>query len=165
MFSELAPLLNKRSLTLILTGQKDGTIIVNLIPKATEDDKDLDKASLTPLTVRGTSGELDAHLPAALANYTETFVTITEAVEATKQEMVAAKAEEEKKRKEKAGNKPAPKPAPAAKDAKPAPAGPPSLFDAQPSAEPTPTEDAQEEPVSEGDDDNAEKTESDGDDF
>lgn len=144
MFTELKPLLDKRSVVLIVTAKQDGQIQCSFIPKATEKDEEQDKPLLTPLTLTGTAEELDSGMAEAITDYTETYKSIAEQVADTKKAMKEEKEREEAKRKAEADAKrnknkqPEPTkkpttPAPAAKtattEANPASDAAPSLFD------------------------------------
>lgn len=155
MFKELQPLLKGRSFVLIITAPNDKEINVSLIPKATKDDKEEDKALLIPLNIIATPEELDAELPALITSYTATHKTLAEQVEATKTAMKAtadasAAAAKEKanskgkttapaKKVEPVTTKPAAKPEPKKEDAVP------SLFDTPADDATTATEDEPEE--------------------
>lgn len=150
MFTELAPLLAKRSFVLILTGQDDGSIRCNFVPKSTDKDTDTDKALLTPLTITGTPAELDSDLSGVLTEYRTAYLSMHESVASTKAMMAEAKAASDAEAKAKADalkktgkqSTKAPTPAEAKKntgtpslfDGNAAPP-PPSLFSAAPAAE------------------------------
>lgn len=147
MFKELAPLLADRSLVLIISKASDDQITVNLIPKSTKDDKEQDKALLTPLAITATAEELDSDLADAITEYTTSYKTVAEQVAATKAAMKATADAAEAKRKEDAAaakNK-GKSPATPAKKVEPAKTtnDAPSLFDAP--ATTTEDEDEKEE--------------------
>lgn len=157
MFKELAPLLEKRSIVLILTGLDNGNIRVNVIPKAT--DKDTDAALLTPLNITAQPNELDAGLSVALTGYTNKYLTINESLDKTKAEMEAAETEAKDALKAKeAAAKAKTKAAVKATPTKAEPAAP-SLFDAANPAVSTPTTIAETSPVDDEDDSNDEEEE------
>lgn len=143
MFKELQPLLESRSLVLIITKASEDQISVSLIPKSSKDDKEQDKALLTPLQITATAEELDADIADAITDFTSSYKTVAEQVAATKAAMKAtADAAEEKRKTDEAAKKIKGKsPATPAKKVEPAKAKPetkaepkkdapaPSLFD------------------------------------
>lgn len=93
MFRELMPLIQHRPLTLTVAAVDDKQIRVNIVPKATEKDKDANKqigyshtkevapipessiaALTTPLSLTGTPDEIDAQLAKTLTEFTSLHV-------------------------------------------------------------------------------------------
>ncbi|HLH36423.1 MAG TPA: PRTRC system protein E [Alloacidobacterium sp.] len=139
MFKELAPLLRQRAVLLTLTHLEDEQIRVNVIPQKIKDGENA--ALTTPLTVTGTSEELDRDLPPTLVNFVGAHLGLKNTLDRVKEEMDAAAkaAQTEARSKSKSlGTKAAPKPevAKPAEISKPVPPSPPelargaSLFDA-----------------------------------
>ena len=88
MFKELGPLLRQRTVVMILTLLEDETIRVNVIPrKLNESEND---ALTTPLSVAGTSEELDAELPSALVQFVSAHLELRNTLETAKEQMAAA---------------------------------------------------------------------------
>lgn len=92
MFKELEPLLKNRALTLTIAHLPNSPLIcVTVIPTQISDDKTIDKAVLTPLSLDpATAEDLDAGLADTLASYTATFLTMQESVDQAKAQMEAA---------------------------------------------------------------------------
>lgn len=143
MFKELAPLLRQRAVLLTITRLEDEQIRVNVIPQKIKDGENV--ALTTPLSVTGTSEELDRDLPSTLVNFVGAHLGLKNTLDRVKEEMDAAAkaAQTEARSKSKSvGTKAAPKPevAKPAEISKPAPPSPPepargaSLFDAPPPA-------------------------------
>ena len=143
MFKELAPLLRQRAVLLTLTHLEDEQIRVNVIPQKIKDSENA--ALTTPLSVTGTSEELDRDLPSTLVNFVGAHLGLKNTLDRVKEEMdAAAKAAqvEARSKSKSAVTRPAPKPEvpKATETSKPALPPPPeparaaSLFDA-----PTPT--------------------------
>ena len=140
MFKELAPLLRQRAVLLTLTHLEDEQIRVNVIPQKIKDGENA--ALTTPLSVTGTSEELDRDLPSTLVNFVGAHLGLKNTLDRVKEEMdaaaKAAQAEARSKGKSVGTKKAAPKPevAKPAEISKPAPPSPPepargaSLFDA-----------------------------------
>ena len=139
MFKELAPLLRQRAVLLTLTHLEDEQIRVNVIPQKIKDGEN--GALTTPLTVTGSSEELDRDLPSTLVNFVGAHLGLKNTLDRVKEEMdAAAKAAqaEVRSKSKSAGIRPAPKPeiAKPAESSKPAPPPSPeparaaSLFDA-----------------------------------
>ena len=140
MFKELAPYLRQRALLLIVTHLEEDQIRVNVIPQKVKNGENA--ALTTPLTVTGTSEELDRDLPSTLVNFVGAHLGLKNTLDRVKEEMdAAAKAAqaEARSKSKSAGTRPAPKPegAKPAETPKPVPPSPPeparaaSLFDAQ----------------------------------
>jgi PRTRC genetic system protein E len=164
MFKELAPILEKRALTVTVARlPKSNLICVTVVPTQIDGDKDIDKAILEPLKLDpATAEDLDAGLAEALTSHTTTFLSMQESVDQAKAQMEAAlqaakdeakkKADEAKKKVSTTGK--AVTHAKAPEPPKPEPPKPPSLFDgpaqadapaagvvsAQPQPSPAPTE-------------------------
>ena len=139
MFKELAPLLRQRAVLLTLTHLEDEQIRVNVIPQKIKDSENT--ALTTPLSVTGTSEELDRDLPSTLVNFVGAHLGLKNTLDRVKEEMdAAAKAAqlEARSKSKSAGTKAAPKTevAKRAEISKPPPPSPPepargaSLFDA-----------------------------------
>lgn len=159
MFKELAPLLRQRAVLLTLTHLEDQQIRVNVIPQKIKDGEN--GALTTPLTVTGSSEELDRDLPSTLVNFVGAHLGLKNTLDRVKEEMdAAAKAAqaEVRSKSKSAGIRPAPKPeiAKPAESSKPAPPPSPeparaaSLFDAPiPAAASTADMDEEEEILAE----------------
>lgn len=139
MFKELAPLLRQRAVLLTLTHLEDEQIRVNVIPQKIKDSENA--ALTTPLSVTGTSEELDRDLPSTLVNFVGAHLGLKNTLDRVKEEMdAAAKAAqvEARSKSKSAVTRPAPKPEvpKATETSKPALPPPPeparaaSLFDA-----------------------------------
>jgi PRTRC genetic system protein E len=129
MFTELAPVIKDRLVTLSILHIKDEQFQVSIVPKTLKDGEN--KALTEPFSLKGTLAELDAELPAAILKYATGYSELNIAVNAldaaTKAQDEAKKAlqkEAEEKRKAKVNGKTVP-PAPPTPPKKPAP---PSLF-------------------------------------
>lgn len=100
MFTELEPLLADRTLVLTLAAAPDGTIRVNVIPKARKENDEAEKALTTPLSITGNAAELDRELAAQLAGYTKTVLetgsTLQQVHEAHKAALKEIEAENKK---------------------------------------------------------------------
>ena len=126
MFTELKPLIESRPLTITVASLADGRIRVNVIPQALPKDAEVNsaikysqknevaevpqsalKALTTPLSLTGTPEEIDAALPQALLQYSETHLHLQQTLDQAKtqiSEAVKAIDEREKaKAKSKAG--------------------------------------------------------------
>lgn len=88
MFKELAPLLRQRAVLLTLTHLEDEQIRVNVIPQKIKDGENA--ALTTPLTVTGTSEELDRDLPSTLVNFVGAHLGLKNTLDRVKEEMDAA---------------------------------------------------------------------------
>lgn len=139
MFKELAPFLRQRAVLLTLTHLEDEQIRVNVIPQKIKDGENA--ALTTPLTVTGTSEELDRDLPSTLVNFVGAHLGLKNTLDRVKEEMDAAAkaAQAEARSKSKSvGTKPVLKPEVAKRAETPKPTPPPSpeppraasLFDA-----------------------------------
>ena len=158
MFKELAPLLRQRAVLLTLTHLEDDQIRVNVIPQKIKDSENV--ALTTPLSVTGTSEELDRDLPSTLVNFVGAHLGLKNTLDRVKEEMdTAAKAAqaEARSKSKSAGTKAGPKPD-VAKPETPKPASPlapesaraASLFDAPiPAAASTADMDEEEEILAE----------------
>ena len=95
MFTELKRLLGKRSLTITVAVLDNEQVRINVVPHATPEDKkvnqqisyshknevasvpeDAIKALTTPLSITGSAEEIDAKLPAILAEYVESHAQL-----------------------------------------------------------------------------------------
>jgi PRTRC genetic system protein E len=169
MFTELLPLLAKRSFILTTGLLKDGRIRVTVNPKPT--GKDDPTALSFPYQLDGTPEDLDVDLPKGLAGYVANFVTLEAGLAEVKSNMDAALAEAKKEADKKvaeakAKNKPTGKAAPtkAVLPEPPKADALPGLFDA-PTATPTSVEvPAAPATDDDGDDDDDTSDESDVDD-
>ena len=159
MFKELAPLLRQRAVLVTLTHLEDDQIRVNVIPQKIKDSENA--ALTTPLTVTGTSEELDRDLPSTLVKFVGVHLGLKNTLDRVKEEMdeaaKAAQAEARSKSKS-AGSKAGPKLDVAKPVETPKPASPPppesaraaSLFDAPiPAAASTAYMDEEEEILAE----------------
>jgi PRTRC genetic system protein E len=153
MFTELMPLLGKRTVMITISRIDANTIRANFIPSKS-DDKTESPALTQPLTVTGTPAELDSQLAQQLSAFTGSILETGSTLERLKKEHDAAikaiEAENKKKLEEKRGKAkaaipaaatPSSKPAVEFRDGKPvfpgttpAAAKTPGLFDAQPTA-------------------------------
>lgn len=88
MFSELLPLLRKRSLLLTLSALDFDRIRVTVMPKKTGDDEN--DAVSTPLVVTGTAEELDRDMANMLVSYTGAHLSLQSTLTSAKAEMEAA---------------------------------------------------------------------------
>ncbi len=140
MFKELAPILEKRALTVTIARlPKSNLICVTVVPTQIDGDKDIDKAILEPLKLDpATAEDLDAGLAEALSSHATTFLSLQESVDQAKANMEAAlqaAKDEAKKKADEAKKKVAPSAKAATAEKAPEPPKPeqpkaPSLFDA-----------------------------------
>ena len=153
MFKELAPYLRQRAVLLTVTHIEEDQIRVNVIPQKLKDGENA--ALTTPLTVTGTSEELDRDLPATIVGFVSAHLQLKNTLDRAKAEMdVAAKtAQAEARSKSKvptksespkleAGAGEAPKPAQPVKAEPPRTA---SLFDTPVTAPSLPTAETDDE--------------------
>jgi PRTRC genetic system protein E len=145
MFTELAPVLKDRLVTLSILHIKDEQFQISIVPKTLKEGEN--KALTEAFSLKGTLAELDAELPAAILKYATGYAELNVAVNAldaaTKAQDEAKKAlqkEAEEKRKAKVNGKTVP-PAPPTPPKKPTP---PSLFADD---SPAPTASTPAEPV------------------
>ena len=133
MFKELAPILEKRALTVTIARlPKSNLICVTVVPTQIDGDKDIDKAILEPLKLDpATAEDLDAGLAEALSSHATTFLSLQESVDQAKANMEAAlQAAKDEAKKKVAPSGKAATPAKAPEPPKPEPTKAPSLFDA-----------------------------------
>ncbi len=99
MFKALQPLLQERSIHILLSANKDGKVGVYVSP-VKKDDKE-DAAFVTPFRCEGTADELDAELPGVLTQWLSSRAAITtslsEALAAAEAQAKAAADEAKKK--------------------------------------------------------------------
>ena len=126
MFKELAPVLRDRAVLLTVTLVDDDQIRVNVVPKKLKGgDND---AFTTPLSVTGTSEDLDADLSKTIVGFVGAHLQMKNTLEKAKAEMDAASkaAQAEARAKSKTATKPVPpktettQPAATVKQAEPA---------------------------------------------
>ncbi len=108
MFQELMPLLAERKVHILVSATSEGSLTLYIEPVKADDKEEA--AFTTPFSVQATPKELDEQLPAILADWVGTrkqvCATLTEALEASKQELQRQAEEAKQKAKEKATKKP-----------------------------------------------------------
>jgi PRTRC genetic system protein E len=98
MFTELMPLLRKRTLFLTISLFEGDTIRATVVPQKASDTEDT--ALTTPLAITGTAEELDRDLPQQLVEFTGAHIQLQSTLASAKAEMdAAAKAAREEARK------------------------------------------------------------------
>lgn len=99
MFSELMPLLARRTVLITVARENDTTLRVNVLPKRTNDSENT--ALTTPLSFAGTPEELDRDFARELAGYVDAHQRLGSTLAEAKAVMEAAAkaAQEEAKRK------------------------------------------------------------------
>lgn len=88
MFTELMPLLRKRSLLLTISFVEGDTIKATVVPQKASDTED--NAVTTPLAITGTAEELDRDLPQQLVEFTGAHIQLQSTLASAKAEMEAA---------------------------------------------------------------------------
>lgn len=106
MFRELAPYLRHRSVLMTVTHLgEDDQIRVNIIPQKLKDGEN--EALTTPVSITGTSEELDADLPKTLIDYVSAHLHLKNSLDSAKATMdaVAKAAQDEARTKAKTASK------------------------------------------------------------
>jgi PRTRC genetic system protein E len=144
MFKELMPLVRQRLVLITVSPIDDNQLRVNIMPKQIGEGEN--KALTTPLSVTGSAEDLDKDLPAAIAEFVASHLTLKQSLDSVKAEMdAAAQAARDEAAKKKSKTATTTTPAKkhesatsieAAKPEPPKPPAPPSLFDAPPTPEP-----------------------------
>ncbi len=116
MFSELMPLIERRTITITVAALNQGDIRVNVVPAASAEDSKVNEkigysnkdkiaqipesavhALTTPLSLTGAPDEIDAQLAEQLKAFVDSHVALQQAVDRAKQEIAeAVKAVEER---------------------------------------------------------------------
>ena len=89
MFRSLQPILSERNLHLLLTLAPDDRIVVYVEPVQLDTDKKDTNAFTTPLRCEGTADELEAELPAILAEWVANRAAVTTSLRAQLEEAKA----------------------------------------------------------------------------
>lgn len=105
MFQELMPLLEQRTLLLMVSRVGADQMRINVIPQRVKStDTDQNDALFTPLSISGTPKELDEALPAQLVEFVGVHLGLSSTLKSAKEQMdAAAKAAREAARKSTAG--------------------------------------------------------------
>jgi PRTRC genetic system protein E len=94
MFKELAPIAHTTMIQILISGEENGQLRVNIMPKAIEGQN---PALSTPLSLLATPEELDEQLPSILTGYVGTRQSLADSLESARIVMESAKKDALKK--------------------------------------------------------------------
>lgn len=124
MFKELAPLLQDRSVTILVNPLEGETLRVIVMPKRLNDNESA--ALSTPVSISGTPAEIDEQLPSTLTQFVGAHLDLKNTLEIAKEEMAQAAKAARQSAKAKPAAKPEPSDTPAAKGTETKPAKAPT---------------------------------------